>query len=69
MSGAQRYNAKAAALFEDCRQLERERRAQGLGPPHYGLLAPDDFTRAWEASHAVDADSDSHEVAHGGHGV
>jgi len=50
MDAAQRYNAKMAKLMEDCRQLERERRAQGLGPPNYGLLEPDDATRAWEAA-------------------
>jgi len=55
MTAAQRYNAKKDALFDKARRNERERRTQGLGPPNYGLLEPDNDTRAWE-------------VAHGGHG-
>jgi len=40
MTGAQRYNAKAEAIWAEARRLERENRAKGLAP-NYSLLPPD----------------------------
>jgi hypothetical protein len=42
MTASERYNARMDALFERCRELERERRRQGL-PPNLNLLAEGDL--------------------------
>ncbi len=41
MTASERYNAKAAALWDHARAMERERRRQGL-EPNLSLLPPDE---------------------------